>query len=695
MANKNTLDIWQKRLETGQSSYDSAHEDFTRMHKLYEGTQTEIDKLFPEDKVTRTHVLRNICQEIIESEVNTAIPMPKVTARRKQDEDKAKLIEDMIRDKLDEINMEMLNDTVERMVPTYGGAFWFCEWDNSMRNHDMIGDSTIRVLHPKQIVPQPGITASIDEMDWIIIKLPMTRTRAEKLYKVTLPDETEQEPELRSGVDAADTAPGMITVYHGYYRNDEGGIGLYAWTGDTELADYDDYQARRLRHCAKCGAKESDIQPMERQTTDGTYPGPTDPDSEEFTEKPKRTKKNACPYCGSTKWEESSEDFEEFTTPPIRSDGTPIFTPMQETFGTGTFNEAGEEILSVRPQAVQIPFYKPDMFPIEVHRNTSIYGKLLGESDIAKIETQQNAINRVEEKIIQKAMTGGSYRTIPADATVMIDSTEGKRYVVDDPSKMAMFSAVNMELNVAQELELEEHYYQNARQIIGITDSFQGRTDKTATSGKAKEFSAAQAAGRLESKRKNKEAAFQKLFELLFKFELAYADEPRAVRVHTDGGQLEYRDFVKWDFLEYDENTQEYWWNDMFLFSCDTATPLANNREAMWQETRENFSAGTFGNPQDLNTLIMFWQKMEMLHYPGAGETKRYLENLQRQQEEMQMQQQMQEQALQEQQAAQAAQQADMARQDAAAEQQMQIIDKARQDAQNAAQAAQAAQMPQ
>ena len=28
--------------------------------------------------------------------------------------------------------------------------------------------------------------------------------------------------------------------------------------------------------------------------------------------------------------------------------------------------------------------------------------------------------------------------------------------------------------------------YEEARQIIGITDSFQGRTDPTATSGKAK-----------------------------------------------------------------------------------------------------------------------------------------------------------------------------------------------------------------
>lgn len=79
--------------------------------------------------------------------------------------------------------------------------------------------------------------------------------------------------------------------------------------------------------------------------------------------------------------------------------------------------------------------------------------------------------------------------------------------------------------------------YEEARQVIGITDSFQGRKDTTATSGTAKEFSAAQAAGRLESKRVMKDAAYAALFEAMFKFKLAYADEPRPVVSHDiEGG---------------------------------------------------------------------------------------------------------------------------------------------------------------
>ena len=77
--------------------------------------------------------------------------------------------------------------------------------------------------------------------------------------------------------------------------------------------------------------------------------------------------------------------------------------------------------------------------------------------------------------------------------------------------------------------------YEEARQVLGITDSFQGRTDPTATSGKAKEFSAAQAAGRLESKRTMKQAAYAQLFELMFKFWLAYSDEPGHQYKDNDG----------------------------------------------------------------------------------------------------------------------------------------------------------------
>ena len=79
-----------------------------------------------------------------------------------------------------------------------------------------------------------------------------------------------------------------------------------------------------------------------------------------------------------------------------------------------------------------------------------------------------------------------------------------------------------------------------------------------------------------------------------------------------------------------------------FCFCCDTTAPLASNREAMWQETRLNLQTGAFGDPTSITTLILFWTKMEMLHYPGAGETRAYLEEEMQRQLKMQQQMQMQ-----------------------------------------------------
>lgn len=181
--------------------------------------------------------------------------------------------------------------------------------------------------------------------------------------------------------------------------------------------------------------------------------------------------------------------------------------------------------------------------------------------------------------------------------------------------------------------------YEEARQAIGITDSFQGRRDETATSGKAKEFAAQQSAGRLESKRVMKEAFYQQLFEAIFKFKLAYADEPRPIIAHDDRGNEVYEIFDRYDFLMRDA-AGAWYWLDEFIFDVDSSAPLAKDREAMWQEARMNFQQGAYGDPTQPTTLAFFWGIMEELHYPLAGSAKKYAEQLIVQQQQM-MQQQM------------------------------------------------------
>ena len=632
------LKMWQERLEENQQAYDVFADAFDRRETLFRGSR-DTEPCTDGDKQKKAYHVRNIVSELIESQVDANIPSPKVTPRRKKDERLAKIIEDMLRDELDRIPFETLNDMMERTVPIQGGSYFLLEWDNTLRTHDTVGEMTVSVLHPKQVVPQDGVYTAVEDMDYIILKLPQTKETILRRYKVDVSDEEEREPGVK-GSGEENRADGMVTQYLAYYRNKRGGIGLFSWVNDSVLEDLEDYQARRLRRCSLCGAPEplgGEI--LGRCSHDGCHPC-EDPGDTRWMEtfdgktelplkaEPKKSGHPCCPYCGGDTFEEQEDAFEEIWTPFSSSHGVQIPGASVKERETGLYTEDGAPMMETVWVPTRIPFYKPNIYPVILQKSVSVFGQLLGDSDVDKITDQQNTYNRLATKILDKLLKAGSFATLPVDAMIRTDNEDMKYIRLENPADKAMIDVFDMEGNVQQDLALYSMVYEEARNIIGITDSYQGRKDSTATSGKAKEFSAAQAAGRLESKRVMKNAAYAQLFEAMFKFRLAYADEPRTVTSRNLNGDLQYDAFDRYDFLEQDESG-EWYWNDQFIFSCDTSASLAVNREALWQETRMNLQQGAFGDPAALDTLILFWSKMAELHYPCAEETKRYLQEKQ------------------------------------------------------------------
>ena len=577
MGNAN-LEMWQARLERNESAYESKLDDMDRRERAYKGSRV-LDIRVAGDRKRKANHVRNLTAEIIEAHVNSSIPQPKVTAKRQKDEKKAKIIEDMLRNELNRMPFEMLNDQQERTVPIQGGGMFLVEWDNTQRSHTTVGELNVSLLHPKQVIPQDGVYSGIEDMDYIILKIPQTKEYIRRRYNVRVKDESEQEPDIKSESNVS-PADDMVTQYIAYYRNSKGGIGLYSWVNDIELEDLDDYQARRVQRCTVCG----EAKPLEG---------------------------GKCPKCGSSKWTAEAQEYETLSNPVKRSDGSEIPAAVVDM-----------ATLEVKP--TRIPYYQPNIYPIILQKNVSLFGEFLGDSDVDKVRDQQNTCNRIESKIVEKLVKSGSYMVLPDDASIRADAEDMKVIRPGNAGNAQLISVKDMQGNISPDLTYLAQVYEEARQIIGITDSFQGRRDNTATSGTAKEFAAAQAAGRLESKRVMKDAAYAALFEAMFKFKLAYADEPRPVLARDMNGDTVYEEFNRYDFLEQDE-TGEWYWNDQFLFSCDTTAPLANNREAMWQETRTNLQSGAFGDPTDLQTLILYWTKMEQLHYPGSSETKAFM----------------------------------------------------------------------
>ena len=564
------LEKWRERYERSRQAYSAAKSEMDRRELLYGGTKTIDTVSGTASSKSATHV-RNIVFENIEAEISSFVPQPKVTARRPQDVAKAKQIEDMLKNKLDLLPFEAINDITERTAYIQGGCYFVCEWDSSLSTHNAVGDVAVSSAHPKQIIPQEGIFGGIEDMDYIFIEAPQTKAYIKRKFGIDVSDENESAPEIR-GVGDIDTTDEIVTLVTGYFRNENGGVGRIMFVNDILLEYLNDYRARQLSHCVKCDA----------------------------------VGEGKCRYCGSERFETRNEYEEILYEDIVLSDGRVISAVGSD----GDYRK--------------IPFYTPDFYPVVLRRNVSVYGSLLGDSDVERIADQQNTIKKLSTKINEKLLKGGSVLTLPADVSIETTDEEFKIARIESPDKMSMMSVFNVQADISGDLHYMSQIYEEARQILGITDSFLGRTDSTATSGKAKEFAAMQSAGRLESKRVMKNAAYSQLYEKMFKLMLAYADEPRNVVNSAPDDRNAYGEFNRYDFLEEDESGELYW-NDDFLFSCDSNVPLSNDRERMWNETRQNLASGTYGNPADIDTLILFWRNMELLHYPGASEIKRYL----------------------------------------------------------------------
>lgn len=606
--NNDKLKTWQETAKKDESAYKDAITAMQTREKIFRG-QNSIETILEGDKTTETPHVRNIVAELIESEVNSAIPQPKVTALHKDDEHLAKLIEDMIRNRLASLPFAQINDMMERTVPVQGGGFLHVDWNNRSATHTTIGESVVSYRHPMTVIPQQGVTSSIEDMDHVTIKVPQTKEYIRRRYNTDVSSESEEDPNIRAADGSAKAVSEMVTQYIVLYKNDDGGIGLFSYVKDTVLEDLEDYQARHLRRCRNCGAAEPpvDVDTI-APTKDGTYPN----DAELI--RSAVGGRDRCPYCGGT-YADSVENDIEITTRFDLPEGASV-----QSLPTGT----------------RIPYYKPDLYPVLLQRNVSAYGQLLGSSDVDLIKDQQNTINRLYAKELAQLLNAGSYAILPSDTSIKKDSAEGKVIHPKTQADANMIRVINMTPDVTAIDNKIEQTYQEARQLIGITDSFQGRKDTTATSGRAKEFAASQTAGRLESKRVMKNEMYARLFELLFKFELAYVDEIRPVIGTDEHGNHTEEEWSKWLFLKQDASKAYYWETD-FLFECDSTAPLAQNREAMWEEMRSHYQAGAFGDPTQIDTMILYWEQMKTLHYPNAGRICDQLKEKQKNQAQMQL----------------------------------------------------------
>lgn len=579
--------MWEEKLRDSLDAYAPVISEIDDNYNSYKGTRGIVDSEgTPTD--TRLGSVRKVTFELIESQVDVTIPMPKVISAQ-GNTDRAQMIEYVLKNKIDTIAFEEINDEQARITPIVGASIFMVEWDNNVRSTDSIGDLKVRNIHPRELIPQKGVF-KLDDMDYCFLQLLESKLSVKQRYGVEVEEEDNTE---QNDVSYNED---LVTHNYAFYRNENGAISLFSWIGNTVVQDLDDYFARKQLVCSKCGEV--------------------------------KTEADVC-TCGNEKWKLETLKNEKMT---IKSTTTDPLTGEQVDVDT----------------EIEVPYYIPKKYPFIIRKNVSELDNFLGSSDVAAIKDQQNDLNIYTTKIREKLLKGGSIITLPEDMQFKANNSEMKIVRLKNPAEKALIDVMSLQPNINNDLSLLELTYNIARQTIGITDSFQGRKSSSALSGKAKEIDVQQTAGRLESKRKMRDFAFSQLFELMFQFLLAYTDEPRVYNYEDGNGETQYDIFDKRLFIEQDKNG-DYYYDDDFIFSTDISATLSTDRHAMWEETRLNFTSGGYGDPTDIQTIVMFWQTMDALHYPGAKQALRFATmRAEQQQQQMQQQQTLENQQAQE-----------------------------------------------
>ena len=628
----NKLEFFEKLM--GDAKTHPEYERQTELNKKnieqYNGSK-KIDPVddsaeLPEDAT----VIRNITRELIESQKDMRIPAPKVTPRisLQHTERNAKSAEHLLNMLRDKLPFERMNNTDEFYAPTLGATFYLVEFDNSVRTHFTVGEGKVSIIDPSDIIPQPGIY-DVNEMEYIFIRSRMTKDDIVRTYGVSLntAEKAEIDPEDE---DVSLEQYNVVTVYTCFWRNEDGAVCKYVWSGDTQLQDVDDYYARKKYICRCCGKRKELCE--ENPCSHPDYEM-QDEDYEELTEDiilPDYAYEDVMMPTGAVIKQKVQKKIPAFS--PVYKDGEPVMEeadepvlddtgePLMQRTPTGAMLPQMRKVLRPKTAPTKLPYYKPKRLPVICRRNVSIPKSLYGQSDCEVIRPQQQEINKLESRIHDKLMRSGAIEFHRKGVAYSVSGGVFDQSIEVPEGQIARdcVGSITCEMSIQQDMQQSERQYEMAKRNIGITDSYVGERDNTAQSGVAKQQQVLQSSGRLESKRVEKYAAYADIDQAMFEMYLAYADEPRNVPYTDDEGDAQVDVFSRYSFLEFDAVHGEWYYNDDYTFAVEANGSLEQQRDMMWQMNANDLTSGAMGDPADPNTMLLYWRLQEKAHRPNA-----------------------------------------------------------------------------
>lgn len=564
------LQLWRTKYYIAKSEYEQSRAKPAKLatwRKAYTGDFNKLndDGTMGDEKLK---AIRKLAYELVEGEVKSSIPAPKMSPRYHADLTPINATEDLIKYEMDKMLSEEVNDELEHHVLIDGTTWFKVGWNPFDDTHLRSGNPIVKCCPVDTVFPQPGIK-NYKELEYIFELSEMTVAKIADLYDRYIKSPTQN-----------DIVP-LVTCY---FLNEDRLVGKFTWCEETGQVICNDLEwgIRKKRVCSKC-SYEVNIA-------------------------------DECPICGSKNFKYVSVKEEKLSEPltfvknPYRTGDSPNPDDDQN------ISDPAESL----PAETVIPHYLIRQLPFVPYKRVSAPEGIYGISQVELVMEDQDLINKFLNKAERKSGKSRTYVTKLKDTVITDKNSEVSWIEVESPQEGQSIQVKQVMSDIGEEINQSQYLYDIAKSTVGTTDTDQGKNDPSARSGKAKQLQMQASAQRRVAGLTLRNAAFAGVYELIFKNLLAYCDEERTyVSLLPDGSKME-EVWSKYMFLAKDDNGELYYRDD-FAWSVDTATEITQDRASMWQLITNDFLNGTLGTNIDPNrALLMYWQMMEQNNYPLA-----------------------------------------------------------------------------
>jgi len=512
--------------------------------------------------------LRKLAYELVEQKINPRIPAPKMTPRYHSDLMPVKATEALIRQEMDRMLSEDTQDESERSCLIDSTTWLKVIWDPFDNTHERSGMPIVENCPIDTVFPQPGVT-NYKKLEYIFETRSMTLAQIDDLYN-------------RKIISTSQTD--IVDVVEVYYLNRDRHVGRFVYVKDTLVVLCNDLEwgMRRRRECNACHTVVNVEQ--------------------------------TCPVCGGQNF-----SYVGVKTQRLENDLAFVTNPYR----SGTSSDRSEDVSSKDAEqtvaaGTVIPFYLIRQLPFVPKRASKIPKDMYGISEIKLAIEAQDSVNKFLNKAERKSMMSKAYVTKLKDTRIDDEDQEITYVEVESAEEGQAIQVKQVTADITEEITMAEMLYQNAKSTTGVTDTDQGKNDPSARSGKAKQLQMMASQSRQAAPMTQRNIAYAGVYELIFKYLLAYCDEERSFISLLPDGTVKEEVWSKYMFLEKDSHG-EFYYRDDFAWSVDQATEITQDRASMWQLIDNDFLNGTMGTEIDpVRALRMYWNMKKQYGYPTA-----------------------------------------------------------------------------